>query len=120
MRRIAEGTAASYGLACALTDTREFVPTINDPRAAAAAIAAAAAGLGRENVVEAGEPNTGSADFARFLERAPGCFAFIGNGGDSMPLHNPEYDFNDAALPHGTRFFVQIVRDRLPIRPPQP
>lgn len=116
MRRIAAGTATSYELACHVTYTREFVPTINHPDAAAAALAAARTVLGRENVGETAEPNTGSEDFARFLQQAPGCFAFIGNGEHSKPLHNPEYDFNDDALPHGTNFFVQIVRDRLPIR----
>ena len=120
MRRITEGTAASYGLACEVTYTREFVPTINHPDAAAAALAAARKVLGSENVGEAAEPNTGSEDFARFLQHVPGCFAFVGNGETSKPLHNPEYDFNDDALPHGTNFFVQIVRDRLPVREPQP
>ncbi|QDJ12207.1 hypothetical protein HVPorG_00202 (plasmid) [Roseomonas mucosa] len=120
MRRIAEGTAAAYDLACEVTYTREFIPTINNPDATEAALAAARAVLGAGNVVKAEEPNTGSEDFARFLQHAPGCFAFTGNGEDSRPLHNPGFDFNDDALPHGTNFFVQIVRDRLPIQEPQP
>jgi hippurate hydrolase len=116
MRRIAAGTAASYGLDCEVTYTREFIPTLNDAEATAAALAAARAVLGAENVAEAAEPHTGSEDFARFLEQAPGCFAFIGNGEASKPLHNPGYDFNDAALPHGVAFFTRIVRDRLALR----
>ena len=114
MRRVAAGTAASYDVACEVTYTREFVPTIDHPEAAAAALGAARKVLGSENVGESAEPNTASEDFARFLRQAPGCFAFIGNGEASKPLHNPEYDFNDNALSHGTKFFVQIVRDRLP------
>ncbi|MBR0670036.1 M20 aminoacylase family protein [Neoroseomonas soli] len=120
LRRIAAGTAASYDLACDVTYTREFVPTINDPDAAAAALAAARKVFEADSVAEAAAPNTGSEDFARFLQQAPGCFAFIGNGEESKPLHNPGYDFNDDALPHGTKFFVQIVRDRLPIRESPP
>jgi hippurate hydrolase len=120
MRRIAAGTAAAYDLGCEVTYTREFVPTINDADAAAAALEAARRAMGAGNVAEAAAPNTGSEDFARFLQHAPGCFAFIGNGEASVPLHNPAFDFNDAALPHGTNFFVQIVRDRLPIRDAQP
>ncbi|MGG5811241.1 M20 aminoacylase family protein [Falsiroseomonas sp. CW058] len=120
LRRIAAGTAAAYELACDVTYTREFVPTINDPAAAAAALAAARTVVGEANVAEAAEPNTGSEDFARFLQHAPGCFAFIGNGEASKPLHNPGYDFNDDALPHGIDWFVQIVRDRLPLRESQP
>ena len=119
MRRIAEGTAASYDLTCEVTYTREFVPTINHPDASEAALAAARAVLGTEKVAEMEDSNTGSEDFARFLQHAPGCFAFIGNGESSKPLHNPEFDFNDEALPHGTNFFVQLVRDRLPLREPR-
>ncbi|MFC3124178.1 M20 aminoacylase family protein [Pseudoroseomonas globiformis] len=120
MRRMAAGTATSYDLASEVTYTREFIPTINDSEAAAAALTAARTVMGGGNVREAREPNTGSEDFARFLQHAPGCFGFIGNGKDSKPLHHPEYDFNDDALPHGTMFFVQIVRDRLPLREPGP
>jgi hippurate hydrolase len=120
MRRIAEGTAAGYDLACEMTYTREFVPTINHPDATKAAIAAARAVFGSEHVAEADEPNTGSEDFARFLQHAPGCFAFIGNGEASKPLHNPEFDFNDDALPYGLNFFVRIVRDRLSSHGTQP
>jgi hippurate hydrolase len=120
LRRIAAGTAAAYDLACDVTYTREFIPTLNDAEAAAAALAAARRVFGAENVAEAAEPHTGSEDFARFLAQAPGCFAFIGNGEDSKPLHNPGYDFNDDALPHGTAFLVQIARDRLPPRETQP
>ncbi|WP_431303389.1 M20 aminoacylase family protein [Sediminicoccus sp. BL-A-41-H5] len=116
MRRIAAGTAASYGLECEVTYTREFIPTLNDAEATAAALAAARSVMGTENVAEQAEPHTGSEDFARFLEHAPGCFAFIGNGEASKPLHNPGYDFSDAALPHGVAFFTRIVRDRLPPR----
>ena len=119
MRRIATGVAASYRLGCEVTYTREFVPTVNDAAAAAAALAAACKVAGIENVVENFPAIMGSEDFARFLQQAPGCFAFVGNGEDSKPPLNPEYDFNDQALPHDTNFFVQIVRDRLPIWEPR-
>jgi hippurate hydrolase len=114
MRRIAAGTAAAHGVEAAVTYSREFVATINDPAATAAALAAARRALGPAAVAEAAEPHTGSEDFARFLQQAPGCFAFIGNGEASAPLHNPGFDFNDAVLPHGVRYLVQLVRDRLP------
>ena len=120
LRRIAPGTAASYDVGCDVTYTREFVPTVNDPVATAAALAAARTVLGEENVTLADQPGTGSEDFARFLQHAPGCYAFIGNGEGSVPAHHPEFDFNDDALPTGTGFFVQIVRDRLATRPTQP
>ncbi len=61
-------------------------------------------------------PIAASEDFARFLEHVTGCFVFPGNGTDSAPLHNPAFDFNDAALGHGVRYHVELVRRRLPCR----
>jgi metal-dependent amidase/aminoacylase/carboxypeptidase family protein len=89
------------------------VPLINDAQATEAALTAAASVFDPAAVQGNREPLTVSEDFARFLDHAPGCFAFIGNGESSAPLHNPGYDFNDAALPNGARFFAAIVRQRL-------
>lgn len=117
LRRIAEGTAAAHGCTAEVTYSREFVPTINDPAATATALAAARDALGEGQVALLEAPHTGSEDFARFLAHVPGCFAFLGNGEESAPLHNPAYDFNDAALPHGVRYFAALVRRRLPADP---
>jgi amidohydrolase len=114
MRIIAEGTARTYNVAAAVTYTREFVPLLNDAALANEALAAARTVFEPEDVSTAQEPMTASEDFARFLEHVPGCFAFIGNGERSAPLHNPTYDFNDAALLGGAGFHASIVRRRLP------
>jgi hippurate hydrolase len=114
MRRIAAGTATAYGLEAAVTYTREFIPLVNDEAATAAALIAARAALGDGAVRGDAEPIAASEDFARFLAIAPGCFAFLGNGEGSAPLHNPRYDFDDAAIPHGVRFFREVVQQRLP------
>ena len=116
IRRIAAGTAMLYDCAAEVSYTREFVPLINDAQATEAALTAAASVFDPAKIRGNREPLTVSEDFARFLDHAPGCFAFIGNGENSAPLHNPGYDFNDAALPYGARFFATIVRQRLPPR----
>ena len=112
MRRIADGVAARYGLAATVAYTREFVPLINDAEATTAL--AEAAGDVSDNVDATAGPITASEDFARFLAHVPGAFAFIGNGEDSAPLHNPGYDFNDKALLHGSRLHAAVARHRLP------
>lgn len=117
MRIIAEGTALAYNVAVDVTYTREFVPLINDAALVDEAFAAAATVFCRQQISTAREPMTGSEDFARFLDRVPGCFVFVGNGKDSPPLHNPSYDFNDDGLIFGTRFHAEIVRRRLPVSP---
>jgi hippurate hydrolase len=114
MRRIAAGTATAYGLEAEVEYSREFVPLVNDEAATMAVLAAARAALGPGRARGEAAPVAASEDFARLLRAAPGCFAFLGNGEGSAPLHHPCYDFNDAAMPHGVRFFAALVRQRLP------
>lgn len=116
MRIIAEGTAITHNVAAEVTYTREFVPLVNDAMLVEEAFAAAGDIFTPEAVAVAAEPMTGSEDFARFLAFVPGCFVFLGNGVDSAPLHNPNYDFNDAGLIHGASFHVGIARRRLNAR----
>jgi hippurate hydrolase len=117
LRRIAEATALAHAAAATLTYTREFVPTVNHAGPTEAALRAARASLGPDAVTDACPPIMGSEDFARLLALVPGNFAFIGNG-DSATLHNPAYDFTDAALPHIVTYLRALVRDRLPASGP--
>lgn len=114
MRRLADGTATAHGLSAEVTYTREFVPLVNDTDLAEAALSIGREVLGPENVATATGPITASEDFARFLDHVPGCFVFLGNGADSAPLHNPDYDFDDAGLMAGAAFHVAVARRRLP------
>ena len=57
-----------------------------------------------------------SEDFSFMLEACPGAYINIGNGDTkgSCPVHNPGYDFNDAALPLGASLYARIVEKKLP------
>ncbi len=120
MREVCHGIALAHGARCELEYTHEFAPTVNTARCVPFAVAAAAAVVGRERVDDAVAPMMISEDFGAFLRVVPGAFVFIGNGdGDSpgaVPLHNPRYDFNDALLPIGARWFAELARIRLPLR----
>lgn len=113
MRQIAAGIGKGHGLDVKVAYTREFVPLMND--AGLADQVMAAAGAVSDHVAQSAQPMTASEDFARFLAHVPGCFAFIGNGESSAPLHNAGYDFDDAALLHGTQVHAAIARHRLPV-----
>ena len=115
MRRIVEGIALGHDVRASVTFTRDFVPLANDAGCADHMLAAAREVLGSANARVTERPFMGSEDFARFLDRVPGCFGFIGNGETSAPLHNPRYDFDDGALIYGARLQAAIVRRRLPI-----
>ena len=54
----------------------------------------------------------GGEDFSYMLLERPGAFIFLGNG-DTAGLHNPEYDFNDAAIGPGVRFWTRLVEREL-------
>lgn len=113
MRVIAEGTALAHNLSVDVNYTREFVPLLNDAILVEQAFAAAQDVFLTDNIKMRPEPMTASEDFARFLNHVPGCFAFLGNGVESTPLHNPNYDFNDEGLIYGANFHACIVRRRL-------
>jgi hippurate hydrolase len=57
----------------------------------------------------------GSEDFAWMLQKKPGCYIWIGNGGaeGGCLLHNPHYDFNDEILPIGASYWATLVEQQL-------
>ena len=59
---------------------------------------------------------TAAEDFAYMLEVRPGAFINIGNAGNvgSCPVHSPNYDFNDEALPIGASLFARLAEKKLP------
>ena len=53
-------------------------------------------------------------DFAFMLQKVPGCYFFVGNGGPGTPgacnVHNPGYDFNDDIIGPGATFWCGLVQ----------
>ena len=113
MRIIAQGTALAHNVSVEVEYRRECLPLINDDHLATDTLAAAALVFGQDATLIADAPITASEDFAQFLKHVPGCYGFIGNGESSAPLHNPTYDFNDAALLGGASYHAAIARRRL-------
>ncbi|MCY1211926.1 Hippurate hydrolase [compost metagenome] len=120
MREISEGICRMHGAECTFSYTHEFAPTVNWAECVPTAVAAATAVVGAEKVDANVAPMMISEDFGAFLRAVPGAFVFLGNGAEGepggTPLHNGRYDFNDAVLTTGARYFAQIVRQRLPVR----
>lgn len=63
---------------------------------------------------EAAEPTMGGEDFAFLLNARPGAYILVGNG-ETANVHNPDYDFNDEAIPSGCSWWVEIAERRLPL-----
>ena len=56
-------------------------------------------------------PSMGGDDFGDFLLHLPGAYAFLGNGELEIEagLHQPKYDFNDAAIAPGAMLLAQTA-----------
>jgi hippurate hydrolase len=106
-------TAHAAGLGCvAEVDYQEGYPVlVNTDAETAFAAQVATELLGRDKVLLDRPAVMGSEDFAFMLEQRPGCYLFLGNGdgAGSCMVHNPGYDFNDAAMETGAAFWSLLV-----------
>jgi hippurate hydrolase len=116
--RLAAGIAAAGGVEAEYRYHRKMPPVVNDEAATATARAAAADAVDEANVVTDFPPSTAGDDFAVFLEHAPGCYAWLGNGPaeNGAMHHNTRYDFNDEAIPAGMRYWVKLAERELRAR----
>ncbi|WNJ91066.1 amidohydrolase [Bosea sp. 685] len=114
---IAEATAQAWGCTAEASYHRGPRALLNQPDQVAVAVAAATSSVGAANVNGAIRPGTGGEDFAEMMEVKPGAFMRIGNGvaadGSFAGLHTPRYDFNDAIIPDGVRYWVNVVSEEL-------
>ncbi|MGR3371642.1 MAG: M20 aminoacylase family protein [Pseudooceanicola nanhaiensis] len=110
-RAIVENTCAAFGAEAEIDYERGYPVLVNhDDNIDFAADAARAVSAD----VDVNAPaRLGGEDFAYLLERRPGAYISLGNG-DSAPLHHPEYNFNDDAIPAGCSWFAEMVERRMP------
>jgi len=112
MKRLAAGVAAGFGATAEVDFRFLFAPLVNDPLQAAEMADAAATVVGEAAVERNGARNNASEDFSFMVEQVPGALINIGNG-DSAELHNPAYNFNDAAIPYGVALWATLVERKL-------
>jgi len=112
--RLAQGTAAMFGISVDYEFERRIPPVVNDADATARALVAAQAVFG-EKVRTSFPPSTAGDDFAFFGQNSPGCYVWLGNGPavDGALHHNTAYDFNDEALGYGAAYWVSLVEREL-------
>ncbi len=111
LREMATHVTAAHGLEAEVVYKRYYPATLNSAHEVQLALdAAKSAGLA---VSVAEKPALTSEDFAFMLQALPGAYLWLGSA-DSQPLHHPAYDFNDAVIPYGIRWFCSLVRETLP------
>ena len=112
---MAASIAAAHGCTVEATYTKGYPATVNWKEQTDIAIAAARAAVGEAKVDPNLNPLPGGEDFSFFLEKVPGCYAFIGNGleGGDQFVHAPRYDFNDEIIANGVSYWVERARGEL-------
>ena len=109
---IAQAQAAVYGATADVKYDRRYPVLYNHPEQTAFCRQVLTDWLGEDGIALDAKPETGSEDFAFFLEKIPGCYVFIGNGVGSeggCMVHNPGYDFNDRVLGTGASYWVRLA-----------
>jgi amidohydrolase len=117
LRRLATRIAESFDCEAVIDYRRLYPATINPPEQAAIAAEAAATLVGADKVVRAHPPCMAGEDFSFMLEERPGHYIWMGVDTPehvSGRLHYPDYDFNDAAIPHGIGYWLALVDRLLP------
>ncbi len=120
MEEIAVNTARAYGAEVDFRFRRGYPALVNHERETNLVIDVLQSLVGQSNVEANMIPTMVSEDFAYFVKEVPGCYIFIGNDGHEehrdtghadgvCKLHDPSYDFNDAALPYGISYLVRTA-----------
>lgn len=109
--------ARSYGVEARIDWREGYAVLVNSPEHTAFAVDVATKLFGNDRVTPNGPPLTASEDFAFMLEKVPGCYLFVGNGGPGSAgacmVHNPGYDFNDDLIEPGAAFWIKLVSEFL-------
>jgi hippurate hydrolase len=110
---LVEQQAASLGVQASIDWRAGYAVLVNAPHETALAADVALRLFGTERVDPSGPMFTASEDFSFMLQRVPGCYFFVGNGGPGTPgachVHNPGYDFNDDIIAPGAAFWVALT-----------
>jgi hippurate hydrolase len=120
MQELAQHIAQGMGCTAAFEFHRNYPATVNDSAAAAFSTTVLRDIFGAERVNTNVAPSMGAEDFAFMLAARPGSYVWLGAGDGShraaghgsgpCTLHNGSYDFNDALLPIGATYWVELAR----------
>ncbi len=113
VHEIAEGVAGAMGCRAEVALHEGYPVTYNDPASTERFLALARGTLGDSRVVVTPHPTMGGEDFSYYAREVPGVFFFLGlrpQGAAHAPsLHQPDFDFNDDAMPTGIEMMVRAA-----------
>lgn len=106
-----QGIAAAFGAQAKVHYRRLSGPLVNDEKVCALMSEVARDLVGAGNV-RTGIRTMGGEDMAYFLEKVPGCFAFVGSaprGGNASPHHSPTFDIEEESLVIGAELLTRTA-----------
>ena len=118
LRRTTESIAQSAGATAQVVIDTTTAVTYNDPALTEKMLPTLRAVAGANRLVVA-TPSTTAEDFARYQQRIPGMFFFLGitppgtDPGKVAPNHSPRFFVDEAALPTGVRALARLAVDYL-------
>jgi len=117
MRAVISSVALAFGATAELKYHRSYPATINSAAQANFVADVATDLFGAEQVVRDLIPSMGSEDFSYMLQKRPGAYFRLGQGGADQGrfLHNANFDFNDAVIPVGSAMFAALVERSMPL-----
>jgi hippurate hydrolase len=113
LERIAGGIATAYRLEARITVELGPPPLVNPHQPAEWARQAVRTVLGDGALVPLGIVNLAAEDFARYLERMPGCFLRIGAreaGGEPIAAHSPHFTAAEESIFVGAAVLAETAR----------
>jgi amidohydrolase len=112
-REIVQGVAKSLGGSADIIFEHKTPATVNDPKACDLVRDVAAAVLGKKKVLSP-NPTMGGEDMSLYLQKVPGCFAFLGMRnpakGSIWPHHHPKFTVDEDVLPVGVEIMYRVAR----------
>ena len=109
---ICENTARAFGASATVDYRRGYPVMTNSEKETLIAKKIGYSVSGNETIDV--PPVMGAEDFSFMLNERPGAYILIGNG-DSAPVHNPNYNFDDDIISTGVAYWTQLTKSRLRI-----
>lgn len=118
LEQLAKGTAQLYGGSAEIHWEDFTSPLVNDAVASAEAARTAKEIFGEKNVITSRTPSLGGDDFAEFILKVPGVYAYIGTANESLPEtlvshHNGYFDIDEQAILVAAKLYTAYAVDFL-------
>jgi len=118
LEALAKQTAEIYGGTAEIEWQDNTAPLVNDPVATAEAQKTAVSLFGEEHVIRSRRPSLAGDDFAEYILRVPGVYAYVGTGNPDKPdtcvsQHNSHFDIDEDGLTVATALYTCYAADYL-------